>query len=53
MEQALKPTEKNGFCIIDITPDKMTFRQFTWRPPMRIEEIDTMQPTLVFEVART
>jgi hypothetical protein len=25
MDQALKPTKKNGFSVIDVTPDKMTF----------------------------
>lgn len=52
MNQAMKPTEKNGFTVIDITPDKMTFSIFTWRPPQPIEEIDTMRPALVYEVPR-
>jgi len=52
MEEALTPTEKNGFCIIDVTPDKMTFTQFMWRPPQPVQEIDTMRPALVYEVPR-
>ncbi len=52
MDQALKPTEKNGFTLIDITPDKMTFSIFMWRPPQPVEEIDTMKPALVYEVPR-
>ncbi|MBR1221045.1 hypothetical protein JQ557_23810 [Bradyrhizobium sp. U87765 SZCCT0131] len=52
MEQALKPTEKNGFTIIDVTPDKMTFTMFLWRPPQPVEDIDTMAPALVYEVPR-
>jgi len=52
MDQALKPTEKNGFTLIDVTPDTMTFSIFLWRPPQPIEEIDTMSPALVYEVAR-
>jgi len=52
MDQALKPTEKNGFTIIDVTPRKVTFTQFMWRPPQRIEEIDTMKPAFVYEVPR-
>ena len=52
MDQALKPTEKNGFCIIDVTPDKLTFTLFLWRPPQPVEEIDTMTPVLVYEVPR-
>jgi len=52
MAEALKPTEKNGFTIVDVTPDKMTFSQFMWRPPQSIEEIDTMKPALVYDVPR-
>lgn len=51
-EEALKTTEKNGFTVIDVTPDKMTFSIFTWRPPQSAEEIDTMAPALVYEVPR-
>jgi len=52
MDEAQKPTEKNGFSVIDVTPDKMTFSMFVWRPPQSVEEIDTMQPAFVYEVAR-
>jgi hypothetical protein len=51
-EQALKPVEKNGFTVIDVTPDKITFTIFTWRPPQPLAEIDTMKPTLTYEVPR-
>jgi hypothetical protein len=30
----------------------MTFTHFMWRPPQAVAEIDTMQPALVYEVAR-
>lgn len=52
MDEALKPTEKNGFSVIDVTPDKIIFSMFVWRPPQSVEAIDTMQPVLVYEVAR-
>jgi hypothetical protein len=52
MDQAIKPTEKNGFSIIDVTPDKLTFTMFMWCPPQPVEDIDTMQPALVYEVPR-
>jgi hypothetical protein len=52
MDQALKPTEKNGFTIIDVTPEKLTFTMFMWRPPQPMTEIDTMKPALVYEVPR-
>jgi hypothetical protein len=52
MDEALKPTEKNGFTVVDVTPDKLTFMIFMWRPPQPVAEIDTMQPALVYEVPR-
>jgi hypothetical protein len=30
----------------------MTFTQFMWRPPQPVEDIDTMQPALLYEVPR-
>ena len=48
----VKPTEKNGFTVIDVTPEKMTFLLFTWRSPQPVGEIDTMKPALVYEVPR-
>lgn len=53
MEEALKPTEKNGFTIIDVTPEKIRFSMYMWRPPQPVEEIDTMKPALIYEVPRT
>jgi len=47
-----RATEKNGFTIIDVTPDKLTFTMFTWRPPQAVEDVDTMKPALVYEVPR-
>ncbi|KLN63419.1 alkaline phosphatase D family protein [Vibrio sp. VPAP30] len=47
---ALPPTEKNGFTIMDITPEKITCSLYTWRPPQDVREIDTMKPTIVYEV---
>lgn len=52
MDEALKATEKNGFTVVDVTPDKLTFSVFLWRPPQPVEEIDTMKPALVHEVTR-
>jgi hypothetical protein len=49
MDEALRPIEKNGFTIIDATPETMTFRLFVW-PPQSGEEIDTMEPVMTFEV---
>ena len=52
MDETLQLTEKNGFTVIDVTPDKLTFSVFVWRPPQPVEEIDTMKPALVYEVPR-
>jgi hypothetical protein len=46
IEEALKPTEKNGFTIIELTLDKLTFTQYVRRPPQPVAEIDTMKPAL-------
>ncbi|HUP09876.1 MAG TPA: hypothetical protein VMU47_22145 [Caldimonas sp.] len=53
MEQALAPTEKNGFTVIDVTTDAMTFSIYTWRPPQPVEDIATMKPALVYAVPRS
>lgn len=42
--------EKNGFTIIDVTPDKLTFRLFMWRPPQAVDQIETMEPAITYEV---
>ncbi len=52
LDEALKPMEKNGFTIIDVTPERVTFQLFTWRPPQPVGEIDTMKPTFTYEVKR-
>ena len=52
LEQTLKPTEKNGSTVIDITPEQLTFLLFTWRPPQPVGEIDTIKPALVSEMPR-
>ncbi|HTO53164.1 MAG TPA: hypothetical protein VMR50_07235 [Myxococcota bacterium] len=52
LEQSLAPTERNGFTLIDVTPEKLTFTMFTWRPPQPVDEIETLKPALVYEVPR-
>lgn len=52
MAQTMSPLEKNGFTIIDVTPEKMTFSLYTWRDPQPLTEIDSMTPTLIYEVPR-
>ena len=50
MDQSLPISEKNGFTIVDVTPEKLTFRVFTWRPPEPVDQIDTMDPVITYEV---
>jgi phosphodiesterase/alkaline phosphatase D-like protein len=52
LDEHLKPLEKNGFTIIDVSPDKMKFQLFAWRPPEELDLIDTMKPISTFEVSR-
>ncbi len=52
MAEALRPTEKNGVTVIDVTPQAITCRLYTWRPPPPVEEIETMAPVLVDEIPR-
>jgi hypothetical protein len=52
MDEVMKPMEESGFSIIQFSPGKVTFRMFLWRPPQPISDIATMEPALVYEVAR-
>lgn len=52
MEHVLNPVEKNGFTLIDVTPERLTFSLYTWRAPQPLTEIASMKPTLVYEVPR-
>ena len=49
MEEVLPVAEENGFTIIDVTTERMTFRIFMWRPPEAIAAIDNLQPVLTYE----
>lgn len=44
VEEPFKPIEKNGFTIIDVTREQMTFLFFAWRPPQPAEGIASMEP---------
>jgi phosphodiesterase/alkaline phosphatase D-like protein len=44
VKEGLPPVEKNGFVILDITPEKIAIDFYIWRPPDPIEAIDTLQP---------
>lgn len=46
VQQDFDPIEKNGFTIFDFTPEKVTFRQFSWRGELGdpVEAIATLAP---------
>ena len=50
LEENIKPLEKNGFTIIDITADEVVFQMFAWRPPEDPALIDNMKPYATFKV---
>jgi len=51
--QVLDPVvERNGFAIVDVTPEKMVFRLFGWREPQTLEDIDRLQPHATLEIGR-
>jgi hypothetical protein len=52
VEEMLKPLEKNGFTILDVSPESIRFRLFAWRPPQPVDQIDTLEPILDFELKR-
>ena len=52
LEEQLKPLEKNGFTVIDITADALLFQMFAWRPPEELQVIDSMKPVATFKISR-
>jgi hypothetical protein len=49
-EELFKPQEKNGFTIIDITPEKIKFDLYCWRPPEAVEKIASLEPSFSYEI---
>ena len=50
--ELLAPLEKNGFSIIDITPDEVAVRFFGWLPEESTARIGAMQPLHEFTIPR-
>jgi hypothetical protein len=44
VEERLKSEEKNGFVILDVTPEKIVIKFYSWRSPETLEKIDTLEP---------
>ncbi len=52
LERNAKPAEKNGFSIVDITPERMTCHLFAWREPDPFDAISRLEPYDVLEIPR-
>jgi hypothetical protein len=52
VEEAMPPLEKNGFTVIDLTPEQIRLRLFAWRPPDGVERIDDLEPTFSVDLSR-
>jgi hypothetical protein len=52
LKQAGPPIEKNGFTILEATPDKLVVKQFAWREPDPVEAIDTLEAFATYEIGR-
>jgi hypothetical protein len=50
VDQAFTPMEKNGFSIIDVTPEKMVINMYAWIPPEPVEDIATLEPFFTKEI---
>jgi hypothetical protein len=44
VNQLLPPIEKNGFTIVDVTPEHIALHLYAWRPPESVESIDLLEP---------
>lgn len=52
LERNAKPMEKNGFSIVDITPERMVCHLFAWREPDPFDAISRLEPYDVLEIPR-
>ena len=45
--------EKNGFTLLDVTPEEVTVRLFAWKSGEPLEAIDALEPYHVFAIRRS
>ena len=50
MQERLACVEKNGFVVVDLMPDRMIIKFYSWRPPEPIDAIDKLEPFHVLEI---
>lgn len=51
-EDVAKIEERNGFSIIDVYPDRVTVKQFRWRPPEPVAAIASLEPYTSYTIVR-
>jgi len=52
VEEFLPSLEKNGFVVVDFTPDSVVVDFYAWKPPDPVENIDTLEPHYSLELKR-
>ena len=45
--------EKNGFTLLDVTPDEVMIRLFAWKSGESVEAIDRLEPHHTYTVKRS
>ena len=54
MQETVKPLEKNGFLLMDFTPEAITLRYFKWNQKTQpVSDIDALEPFHTTELNRT
>jgi phosphodiesterase/alkaline phosphatase D-like protein len=51
-EDRLLTEERNGFTLVDFTPDSIEVRQFRWRPPEPVAAIASLEPFGTYRIQR-
>ena len=44
--------ERNGFTLLDVTPDEVTIRLFAWKIDEPVEAIDALEPYHTYTIKR-
>ena len=50
VEERMASVEKNGFVIVDVTPEKIVIKFYSWLPSEPVEKISTLEPHHVLEL---
>lgn len=45
--------EKDGFTLLDVTPDEVTIRLFAWKSGEPVEAIDALEPYHTYAIKRS